>query len=99
MAYGTSQNTNQVYPGEFVVNARHPGAGLNRDTKFDLGNVFRLPFDDEWFAPAVPPHPTVPPKRGKLDPGADQIIKRKIHSAVAEARTHGRLKAKTPKSS
>lgn len=99
VAYGTSQDTKTIYPGEFVVKQRHPGSGLTKDTKFDLGNVFRLAFDDEWFAPAAPPHITVPPKRGKLNPEKDLIIKRKIASAHLEAKNNGRLKTKTPKSS
>jgi len=29
--------------------------GLSFDTKFDLGRIATLPFDDNWFA--VPPRP------------------------------------------
>ena len=97
VAYGTSQGTANPYPGEFVVEARHPGTGLTRDTKFDLGKIFRLKFNDEWFAPAAPPHPRVPPKRGQLDPG-DQKIKKKILSALTEAKSAGRsTKAVVPR--
>ena len=39
-------------PGEFTIRATDPKAGLGRDTKFDLGNTVRLPFDSEWFAPS-----------------------------------------------
>lgn len=90
VAYGTSQGTANPYPGEFAIEARHPGTGLTRDTKFDLGKIFRLNFDDEWFAPAALPHPSVPPKRGKLDPAKDQKIKKKISSALTEAKSAGR---------
>jgi len=90
VAYGTSQGTADPYPGEFVVKARHPGSGLTKDTKFDLGKIFRMEFDDEWFAPAAPPHPHVPPKRGKLTPSKDPLIKRKLSSALSEAKSAGR---------
>lgn len=92
VAYGTSQDTQDVYPGEFVVPKNHPGSGLTKDTKFDLGNTFRVNFDDEWFAPASLPHPKVPPKRGMLKPSSDQIIKRKISSALAELSKIGKIK-------
>lgn len=94
VAYGTSQGTERIYPGEFVIKARHPGSGLIRDTKFDLGNIFSLEFDDEWFATAAPPHPIVPPKRGQLDPDKDRLVKKKISSALVEAESSGRLKTK-----
>ena len=52
VAYGTSQDVEQRHPGEFTIRATDPKAGLGRDTKFDLGNTVRLPFDSEWFAPS-----------------------------------------------
>ena len=48
--YGTSQEVEQRHPGELTIRATDPKAGLDRDTKFDLGNTVRLPFDSEWFA-------------------------------------------------
>ncbi len=39
VAYGTSQDVEQRYPGEFTVPATDPKAGLDRYTKFDLGNT------------------------------------------------------------
>jgi hypothetical protein len=82
VAYATSQGTQQVYGGEFVVPASVV-SGLTKDTKFDLVNRHALPFNDAWFAPASktnPPHPT----RGKLDLTND-VLKRKLHAAVKEA--------------
>lgn len=96
VAYGTSQDTDNVYPGEFVVDAYHPGSGLTKKTKFDLGKIFSLNFDEEWFAPASPPHPGVPPKRGSITPASDQLIKRKIASALAEFKASGRPKPRSP---
>ncbi len=54
---------------------------MTKDTKFDLGKIFRMEFDDEWFVPAAPPHPHVPPKLGKLNPSQDPLIKRKLGDA------------------
>jgi hypothetical protein len=82
VAYATSQNTQRVYAGEFVVPASAI-SGLTKDTKFDLVNRHALPFNRDWFAPAPktqPPHPT----RGKLDL-ADYALKRKLHAAILEA--------------
>ena len=83
VAYATSQNLGAVYPGEFVIDAG-AGTGLTKATKFDLINHRRLPFDDIWFAPApgrTPKHP----RRGRLDL-QDAAIKRKLQSAILEAR-------------
>ncbi len=41
VAYGTSQHVEQRYPGELTVRATDSKAGLDRDTKFDLGNSVR----------------------------------------------------------
>ena len=82
VAYATSQNTQRVYAGEFVVPASVI-SGLTKDTKFDLVNRHALPFNDVWFKPASktkPPHPT----RGKLNL-ADYVVKRKLHAAILEA--------------
>jgi len=88
VAYGTSQGTGVRYPGEFTVSADEPGAGLSRDTKFDLRQAARLPFNEKWFAVA----PNQPfgrhPKRGKLD-FTKLLLKRKLQAAVAEAKRAG----------
>lgn len=74
VAYGTSQKTDKIYPGEFVLDpndAGFPVSGLSYRTKFDL-NLNRqatLPFDHEWFdkAPGITGHIPLP-KMGVLHP-------------------------------
>ncbi|MCC6474087.1 MAG: type II toxin-antitoxin system PemK/MazF family toxin [Burkholderiales bacterium] len=90
VAYGTSQDVEQRYAGELTVRATDPKAGLDRDTKFDLGNCVRLPFDTEWFAPSPNRRYGEHPKRGVLDLGNLQV-KRALQAAVLEARKAGRL--------
>lgn len=51
VAYGTSQEVEKP-PGEFTTRATDPTTGLGFDTKFDLANTVRVPFDAEWFAPS-----------------------------------------------
>lgn len=82
VAYATSQNTNKVYPGEFVISANSV-TGLVKDTKFDLVNRHRLPFDSQWFGPALGSNPGHP-KRGRLD--ITQLeIKKKLVAAISAA--------------
>jgi hypothetical protein len=83
VAYATSQRTTTVYPGEFVIGADSK-AGLAKDTKFDLVNRHRLPFDDVGFAAASGKTPHYP-RRGRLDL-QDVAVKRKLHSAITEAK-------------
>ena len=90
VAYGTSQDIAQRYPGEFTVRATDPKAGLDRDTKFDLGNTVRLPFDSEWFAPSPNRRFGNHPKRGVLNLQDDKL-KRALQSAILEAKEAGRL--------
>ena len=55
VAYGTSKKTGSLYPGEFVLDPSDGGfadSGLEVRTKFDVGNLVTLPFDDTWFAPS-----------------------------------------------
>lgn len=90
VAYATSQRTQRVYAGEFVMPASTI-SGLSKDTKFDLLRVHALPFDDVWFAPAAssnPPHP----RRGKLDLN-NYALKRKLQAAAAEAEQLRRQRA------
>ncbi|MFN0313648.1 MAG: type II toxin-antitoxin system PemK/MazF family toxin [Burkholderiales bacterium] len=90
IAYGTSQDTEQRYPGEITIRATDPKAGLSKDTKFDLGNTIRLPFNSQWFATA----PSRPfgdhPKRGVLNL-QDLNLKRMLQAAIAEAKEARRL--------
>ena len=90
VAYGTSQNTEQRDPGEFTVPASDSHAGLGQETKFDIGNTVRLPFDTDWFAPAPNRRFGDHPKRRTLDP-KNPKLKRALQAAIAEAKDAGRL--------
>ena len=90
VAYGTSQDVEQRYPGEFTIRATDPKAGLGRDTKFDLGNTMRLSFDSDWFTPSPNRRFGAHPKRGTLNL-ADQKLKRALQAAILEAKDAGRL--------
>jgi len=89
-AYGTSQHVEQRYPGELTIRATDSKAGLHRDTKFDLGNSVRLPFDTEWFAASPTRRFGNHPKRGTLNL-KDQTLKRALQAAILEAKEAGRL--------
>ncbi len=90
VAYGTSQDVEQRFPGELTVRATDPKAGLDRDTKFDLGNTMRLPFDTEWFASSPNRRFGDHPKRGILNL-KDLKLKRALQAAILEAKEVGRL--------
>ena len=70
VAYGTSQRTDKIFPGEFVLDPSDPGfplSGLTTRTKFDLNRAVQLPFDSVWFGPAPGPYVSSPlPKLGTL---------------------------------
>ncbi len=72
VAYGTSQKTNQLRSGEFLISnlekAAYCLAGLSYPTKFSFHSVVELPFNDHWFKP--PPHAPFgqTPKLGVLHP-------------------------------
>jgi hypothetical protein len=90
VAYGTSQDVEHRYAGEFTVRATDAKAGLDRDTKFDLGNTVRLSFDAEWFAPSPNRRFGDHPKRGILNL-KDEKLKRALQAAILEAKEAGRL--------
>ena len=83
VAYGTSEDVDNCHPGELKIGSNDPHAGLGLDTKFDIGNRVKLPFDDEWFAPSPNKRFGGHPKRGILNT-ADDILKRRLSSAIAE---------------
>ena len=99
VAYGTPEGVDERHPGELKIESSDPHAGLALDTKFDIGNRVKLPFDDEWFAPSPNKRFGEHPKRGMLNP-ADTNLKRRLSSAVAELRQAARPKAvdMTPRS-
>ncbi len=65
-------------------------AGLDKDTKFDLGNTVRLPFDTAWFAPSPNRRFGEYPKRGTLNL-REPKLKRALQAAILEAKEAGRL--------
>lgn len=72
VAYGTSQKTDKLFPGEIRIGPEdgeaYQLAGLSFATKFNLGATVELPYDSVWFAvpPTAPFGPT--PKLGVLHP-------------------------------
>lgn len=92
VAYGTSEDVDSCHPGELNIKCSDPHAGLNLDTKFDIGNRVKLPFDDEWFTPAVSRRFGAHPKRGKFNLN-DNNLKRRLSSAIAELKSAGHTKA------
>ena len=92
VAYGTSEDVDDRHPGELKIESSDPHAGLGFDTKFDIGNRVKLPFDDEWFAPSPNRRFSDHPKRGKLNIG-DNSLKRHLSSAISELRKAARPKA------
>lgn len=72
VAYGTSQKTDQLRSGEFLIAdhqaAAYALAGLSYSTKFNFHNTVELPFHDAWFkVPPGAPHGQTP-KLGTLHP-------------------------------
>jgi hypothetical protein len=72
VVYGTSQKTDKIYPGEFVLDPNDAGfadSGLSHRTKFNLSTQVKLPFSHGWFdqAPGFAGHIPLP-KMGVLHP-------------------------------
>jgi hypothetical protein len=72
VAYGTSQKTDCLRSGEFLIGQQDAAAyrlvGLSYSTKFSFRNTVELPFNDEWFRPPPgAPHGQIP-KLGVLHP-------------------------------
>ena len=92
VAYGTSEGVDDRHPGELKIECSDPHAGLGLDTKFDIGNRVKLPFNDDWFAPAPSRRFGDHPKRGKFNAG-DNNLKRRLSAAIAEFKRARRTKA------
>ena len=66
VAYGTSQKTNRLYIGEFLISKRdhsaaYASAGLSYDTKFNLKRILELPFNEDYFSvPPLAPYGQIP---------------------------------------
>ena len=79
VAYGTSQKTNRLYSGEFLIaKFKNPvvyaTVGLSDDTKFDLNRLWVVPFIDEYFSiPPHAPHGQIP-KLGILHPSMVHVV-------------------------
>ena len=78
VAYGTSQKTDQLRSGEFLIADREAAAfqlaGLSYATKFSFHNTVELPYSSEWFKvpPGAPNDQT--PKLGVLHPSLMQRV-------------------------
>ncbi len=78
VTYGTSKKLDRLCTGEFAIRkGEHPAAysmaGLSYDTKFDLGRMLDLPFNDDYFSvPPNAPHGHFP-KMGTLHPSMVRV--------------------------
>ena len=78
-AYGTSQKTDQLHSGEFLIanseTAAYQLAGLSYSTKFSFQSTVELPYNSEWFKvpPGAPNGQT--PKLGVLHPSLIQRVR------------------------
>lgn len=86
VAYGTSQKTNRLHSGEFVIlRERHPAAyaaaGLSYDTKFNLKQALDLPYSTDWFTvpPAAPCGQA--PTLGSLHPSLVRAVQAAFRAA------------------
>ena len=72
IAYGTSQKTDRLLAGEFLIapldRAAYKLAGLSYPNKFNFKQTVELPYNEEWFkVPPAAPHGQTP-KLGVLHP-------------------------------
>lgn len=86
VVYGTSQKTDQLRAGEFLIGpqdaAAYRLAGLSYPTKFNFRQVVELPFNADWFkSPPGAPHGQQP-KLGVLHPG----LMRRVRAAYEAVR-------------
>jgi hypothetical protein len=86
VAYGTSQEVDKLFPGEFVIIPSDGDAysisALSYPTKFNLASTFELPFNEDWFGvPPGAPHGQVP-KLGVLHPS----LMRRARAAMEAAK-------------
>lgn len=92
VAYGTSQRVRELFSGEFAIlqinnAAAFALANLSYDTKFDLRQLFDLPYTSEWFSvPPHAPHGQVP-RLGTLHPSLMRAAAAAHRAAVARARS------------
>jgi len=86
VAYGTSQKTNALHRGEFLISrtlhpAAYKSAGLSYDTKFDFNQTVDLPFSAEWSSvPPAAPHGQIP-TLGTLHPSMVRAVEAAYRAA------------------
>lgn len=72
VAYGTSQHTDKLFAGEFIVHESNRVAfklsGLAMKTKFSMMQTAVLPLTDEWFSVAPKEPYGYSPKLGMIHP-------------------------------
>ena len=62
VAYGTSQRTDRLFPGEFLIAqsknpAAYAAAHLSFEAKFNVKQALDLPYSSQWFSvPPTAPH-------------------------------------------
>jgi hypothetical protein len=77
--YGTSQKTDLLQSGEFLISNIEPAAyrlsGLSYATKFSFNSSVELPYNQKWFKvpPSAPNGQT--PKLGVLHPSLMQRVR------------------------
>jgi hypothetical protein len=79
VTYGTSQKTDQLFAGEFVIQKSaskdaFEAAGLSYDTKFNLKRTVLLTYDNEFFKPPPSSKLGHTPKLGILHPSMMQAL-------------------------
>jgi hypothetical protein len=87
VAYGTSQKTNTLRSGEFLIrqdgSAAFKISGLSFDTKFSFVHMLELDYSDQWFkVPPTSPYGQTP-KIGTLH----AIYSKAAHTAYLASQT------------
>jgi len=89
VAYGTSQKTDHLRSGEFLITghevAAYQLADLSYTTKFSFHIAAELPYDSDWFKvpPGAPNGQT--PKLGVLHPSLMQRVRAAWEASQTEA--------------
>ncbi len=90
VAYGTSQKTDQLHSGEFLIGRQDVQAfqlaGLSYPTKFNFRHSTELPWNSDWFSvPPAAPHGQNP-RLGVLHPGLMPRVRAAFEAAQGLAR-------------
>ena len=88
VAYGTSQNVDELHAGEFAITpadrVAYEAAGLSYPTKFDLGDTFELDCNSLWFAVPRGAPWGQKPKLGVLHPSLVRRAKAAFDAAAGK---------------